>query len=950
MSTVFDLLEPSIQQLLKEKNITTPTEPQRQAIPSILKGKHTLLIAPTGLGKTESALLPVFNLFLDYKKTHPPKEGISILYITPLRALNRDMLKRTITWGKHLDIKVAVRHGDTTQNERNKQSRNPPDLLITTPETLQILFTGKRLRRHLHKVRWIIVDEVHELATSERGAQLAVALERLQHLTQTQGHTPQRIGLSATVGKPKEVANYLGGMELDLPRKVSILQVDVTKHIDIQVQLPKVQSEDYPKAAELSIEPISMALIRRCQELIKEHTRTLLFINTRDGSEILASRFHQLKTEIPISVHHGSLSKNARIESENDFKAGKLKALISTSSLELGIDVGETDYVIQYNSPREVTRIVQRIGRSGHQIGKTSKGMILATNTEDLAESMVIARKALHGELEENTVRANPLSVLANQIISITLEYGKIPPKDIYSIIKASYPFHSLSYKIFERINDQLKAQRNIWIEEAEDGTTSYFSKRQNSRRYFLDNISMIPDEKTYPVIDITTRKTIGTLDEGFVLASGFEGSRFILRGRPWVIIQRTDEDELLVNPIKELGNVPSWVGEDIPVPFEVALEVGALRRMAAEHKNITGYPTDHESIEEFKQFIANQQKQDLAVPSDKTITIEIDGKSIIINACFGTKVNETLARLISSILMQSLGESIGINSDAYRINLELPGKVPPERITKILLETNPDSLEYIIETIMKNSTTIRYQLIHTARKMGSLRKDFDPKALGVKRLFSLFEHSLIFDEALDKLLYERMDIATAQHILRKIQQGDIELIVQRIGPISTVGLEAIRGLMAPQRADRTILMAVKRRLEDVDVTMICTNCKNTWDTAIKRLEINPICHNCGAKKIAILRRYQQDQKKLLKKKKVETEDKKELRRLHTNAGLVLQWGKFAAMALVARGIGPDTAARILRRYSIQSLKNDETAELEFLRDILKAELTYARTRGFWDK
>jgi len=299
---------------------------------------------------------------------------------------------------------------------------------------------------------------------------------------------------------------------------------------------------------------------------------------------------------------------------------------------------------------------------------------------------------------------------------------------------------------------------------------------------------------------------------------------------------------------------------------------------------------------------------------------------------------------------MQSLGESIGINSDAYRINLELPGKVPPERITKILLETNPDSLEYIIETIMKNSTTIRYQLIHTARKMGSLRKDFDPKALGVKRLFSLFEHSLIFDEALDKLLYERMDIATAQHILRKIQQGDIELIVQRIGPISTVGLEAIRGLMAPQRADRTILMAVKRRLEDVDVTMICTNCKNTWDTAIKRLEINPICHNCGAKKIAILRRYQQDQKKLLKKKKVETEDKKELRRLHTNAGLVLQWGKFAAMALVARGIGPDTAARILRRYSIQSLKNDETAELEFLRDILKAELTYARTRGFWDK
>ena len=947
MTSVFSTLNPQIQKLLLSKNIEKPTEPQIKGIPPISAGKNVLLIAPTGLGKTESALLPIFHNFLKEKESDPNQNkknrGISILYVTPLRALNRDMLRRTIEWGEELGIGIAVRHGDTSQSERARQSRNPPDMLITTPETVQILFTGKRLRRHLESVRWVIVDEIHELAHDERGAQLAVALERLQELTIQERHSFQRIGLSATVGSPEEVARYLAGVENGKFRDVTILEVDVTKHIDINVELPSIKKSDYGAANRFSIEPISFASLRRCKELIDEHVSTLLFINTRDGSEILTSRFHLWDNEMAIGVHHGSLSKNARIESEDDFKNGRLKSLICTSSLELGIDVGDTDFVIQYNSPRDVTRIVQRVGRSGHSIGLTSKGMIIATNAEDLAESLVIARRTLTGELEALKVRQNPLSVLTNQVISIALEYGRIKVDKVFEIVKRSYPFHTLKKDLFNSVIQQLRSQRSIWM-----GDEGVIAKRMNSRHYFLDNISMIPDEKTYTVTDISTRKKIGKLDESFILNYGFEGAKFILRGRPWVIVKR-DEKGLLVSQSKEIGTAPSWSGEDIPVPFEVAREVGKLRRLVSEESEIKNYPCSSKTLDKFLQQIVNQKKQGFVVPDDKTITIDVEDKTVVINACFGTKVNETLGRLISAMLAQSLGESVGINSDAYRINLELPGRVPADKIKNILLTIKPESLEYLLETILRNSTYIRWQLVHVARKFGAISKDFDYKNVGSKKLFNIFENSLIFEEALDKLIWKRMDVENTQKVLKEIQDGEIDLHVQRLSPIAVAGFETIRGLMVPQRADRTILMALKKRLEDTDITFVCTNCNHKWNTTVQRADDKPKCSQCGAIKIAILHRYNRDLAKLLNKKEKTKEEEKEVKRLHKNASLVLSYGKPALLTLMGRGIGPDTAARILRRYNKTDLEKSEELQIKFLRDILKAELTYARTRGFWD-
>lgn len=949
MKSVFDLLNPRIRELLAANNVEEPTEPQQKAIPAILSGQHVLLIAPTGLGKTESALLPIFHNFLiakEFATTDNNGKGISILYITPLRALNRDMLRRTVDWGKHLGISVAVRHGDTSQSERARQAKIPPDMLITTPETLQILFIGKRMRNHLRFVRWVVVDEIHELASDERGAQLAVGLERLEEITKQAGHEYQRIGLSATVGLPNEVARYLGGKEKEQFRSVEILEIDVTKHIDVRAEMPSIKKDDYTLATQLSIEPISFALLRRCKELIDEHTSTLLFINTRDGAEILASRFHLWQDDRKIGVHHGSLSKHARIEAENDFKNGSLKSLVCTSSLELGIDVGDTDFVIQYNSPREVTRIIQRVGRSGHRVGQVSKGIILATNPEDLSESVVIARRALTGKLEQFTVRQNPLSVLSNQIISLALEYGRIKTKNAYEILTRSYPFVTLSWALFEKMIHQLKHQRSVWMDQEQNETI--LVKRTSSRHYFLDNISMIPDEKTYPVIDISTRKSIGTLDERFVLSCGFEGEKFILRGRPWMIVKR-EEDEILVSPIKEIGTIPSWAGEDIPVPFEVAQEVGMLRKLVAENKQLFDYPCDQETMKKFVEYIATQKKQGFVVPDHTTITIDVEEKTVVLNTCFGTKVNETLGRILSAVLAQSIGESIGINSDSYRITLELPGRIPPERIKEILFTIKPETLEYLLKTILRNSTYLRWQLVHVARKFGALRKDFDYKTIGMKRLFNLFDQSLILEEAVDKLLWERMDIDHTVQILQKIQNKDIAMHIQGLSPIALSGFETIRGLMVPQRADRTILMALKKRLEDADITLVCTNCYHSWNSVAGRVSSQPTCSRCGAIKIAVVRRYNKKFLPLLSKKHRTAEENREVRRLHKNASLVLSHGKFAVLTLVGRGIGPDTAARILGRSSKIELMKSEEQEIKFLRDILQAELQYAKTRGFWD-
>ncbi len=909
-------LEPRILEAVRALGIESFTEPQEKAIPRIRSGANVLLVAPTGIGKTEAALLPV----LDHIVRETP-EPTSCLYITPLRALNRDMLRRMTFFADRLGVRVAVRHGDTSPQERAAITRHPPDILITTPETFQILFTGRRLREHLRSIRWVVVDEIHELASDERGAQLAIGLERLRDLI---GHEFQRIGLSATVGSPEEVAAFLGGVGRD----VEVIRVRIPKGLRIRVEMPAPSKGDTEISERLRVQVGQATALRRCYELIKEHASTLFFVNTRDTAEFLSSRLAAWYQDPTIGVHHGSLSKDVRVQMEDDFKAGTLRALVCTSSLELGIDVGGADFVLQYNSPREVSRLVQRIGRSGHGVGEVSDGVILATHEDDVAEACAIARRALAEEIEGLVVRKDNRSVLANQLVAIAVSERFASVDLAYETVRRSWPFRDLNRKEFDDVLAQLAELRILWSRDGRLGRSS------NSLPYFFENISMIPDVRTYRVIDLSSRRVIGTLDEWFVAENAKLGQSFIMRGTAWRFVD-FKEDHVLVEPVKEIGDVPSWVGEDIPVPFEVAQEVGRIRR----EKDLSAYPLNDHGVTTFLEYLASAGDAPLA--TDRRITIEAARDVIIVNACLGSRVNETLGQLISSLVSARFGQSVGVQTDPYRVVLEVPRAVNPKQIVEILQPEDPDALEPLLRVILKNSAFLRWAFVYVAKKFGALRRDVDWESVSIPRLLKMFENTPLFEEVLDKVFWERMDIPRTIDVLKRIRAGEIELVVTKPTPIGRAGLEGGRLLVTPSRADHATLMAVKARLEKETATLLCLSCKMMWREGVKDLPAKIRCPRCSAVMIAVVAPYEKERIAKLDLEGGDKESRAKAKRLFTNASLVMAHGRKAVLALMARGVGEDTAARILRGY--------HESEEDFLREVLAAEITYARTKRFWD-
>lgn len=933
-SNIFEILHPSLKEVMRSKGLVEPTLPQRRAIPKILEGKNVLLISPTGMGKTESAMLPLFHKILN----ETPKP-IALLYITPLRALNRDMLQRMHEFGDALGIGIGVRHGDTSQSERIKMSKNPPQILITTPETFQILFLGRNLREHLKNVRYVIIDEVHELAEDERGAQLAIALERLYHLTKREF---QRIGLSATIGSIEEVARYLVG----LGREIDVIKANAEKKMEIEVFFPKEKEDDGLIADKIRCERIVASALRECSSLIKKHKSTLFFVNTRDHAEGLGARLKIMEPTLPIGVHHGSLSKEVRMQMEDEFKSGILKSLICTSSLELGIDIGSADYTIQYNSPRQVTRLVQRLGRSGHKVCEVSKGSIITTILDDIAESSVISRKALIGELEKFTVREKPLSVLANQLVGFVM-VGEVNIREVYSVIRRAYPFRGLTEEELERVISQLEGVRIL----RRVGET--LRKGGRSLKYFFENLSMIPDEKTYKIIDIVSRRFVGTLDESFVATFAQEGAKFISWGKSWQVVEIEGENVRVVQS-DEIGAVPSWLGEEIPVPFSVAQEVGKIRGYI--ERQIKGnkkkedtiaelrkyYPTEEHAFAKFYEYIKGHAEK-YPVPTDSRITVEQGNGLVIINACFGSNVNETLGRALSALIASKYGFTVGLQVDAYRIILEVPFCILRGEICEMLKNIQPESLHLLLKIILGNSSYLRYQLYHVGRKFGAIEKGADFNILSIPKLLESFQNTPIYDEAIDKVIWEKMDIGRAREVLERIRLGKIEIVPSDISIIGLQGVERSKELMRPEKADKGILHALKVRLEKENVRLACFSCKGTWTSSVGELPDKIKCIFCGAVLVAALSPKEESAIMILKihkNKKLNDAEKKKLKKIVLNAELVSAHGKKAIMALMARGVGPDTAARIL----LKPHQNED----EFLRDVLSAEVNYAKTRQFW--
>lgn len=912
----FESLCPELISALKARNITEPTEPQKDVIPRISRGDNILLVAPTGIGKTEAAVLPILDAIFRTKE----KKGIRCMYITPLRALNRDMLKRIEEYGEALDITVGVRHGDTTQAERNKQSQKPPEVLITTPETLQVMFTGKRLREHLKNIEWVVVDEIHELSSTERGAQLSVALERLVALSGEY----RRIGLSATVGDVDDVRDFLSGTG----RNVTVCKHDTKREFDIRVECPEPDESDSVLRDRLQSDPEILAVMKRARELIEKSKSTLFFVNTRETAEWLAARYHLWDDKLSIDVHHGSLSKENRMEMEDRFKDGDLKSVICTSSLELGIDIGSADLVIQYNSPREVSRMIQRAGRAGHRIGEKIVSVILATAPDEVAESMVVARRSDAKELEYFKGRANPLTVIANQLIAMTMS-GRVNRDEAYAVFKRSSLFKTLSRKDMDDVLEQLKSIKMVF--EDENG----FRRSKKGMNYFYENISMIPDERTYLIRDVSTRGIIGTLDESFVASFAEPYAMFIAKGRTWRIIEM-EEDELLVEETKDVGSVPSWVGSDIPVPFEVAMEVGRLRRKM----NFDKYPGDEMCRKKVTGFI-EEQKTGWPIPTDSKITLETGDRLAIVNCCFGSKVNATLGRIYSALLTARLGESIGVSTDPYRIILELPRNIDKKVLLDTFMSIKPGTIEALARITILNSTFLRWRFVHVAKKFGIVEKGADHRYMNFARLFDMHKDTPAYNDAVNLVLWEDLDIKNTELVMSLIKENKIELELCKLSPIGMEGVVRSKELMQPVRADHSILMAMKKRLEEEVLFAYCMNCGRNWRVRVTDAPKRFRCESCGGNMIALLKSYERDMIGSLKKSDRSDQEKKDALRISRNANIVNEYGGMSAIVLAGRGIGPDTASRILRRVHAD--------EDDLLRDIMNAEILYAKTKRFWD-
>ncbi len=951
-SSVFDQLTKPLADAVNEKGFQQPTEAQARAIPPILEGKNLLLISPTASGKTEAAILPILTRLLMEPERGP---GIKILYITPLRALNRDLLDRLEWWAKKVDLKVAVRHGDTETKERSGQARSPPDILITTPETLQAILPGRIMRRHLRDIRFVVVDEVHELAEDKRGSQLAIGLERLRWTAQREF---QLVGLSATIGSPEKVAQFLVGSK----RAVEVVRVPVARRMRLQILFPEPKGSDYQLAGRLYTHPEVAARLRVMREMIKAHKSVLLFTNTRSIAEILASRFKVWDVDFPVSIHHGSLAKPARITAERGLKGGELRGLVATSSLELGIDIGRIDYVIQYMSPHQVTRLIQRVGRSGHSVGQMADGVIITLDSDDTLEALVIARRTLDETLEEVTIPEKPLDALSHQTAGLLIQNRKWYYNELLELASKAYPYRNLTEDEVASIAGYMHSRfpRLAWVSE-QDKVVMRPQRVKDLYQYYFNKLSMIPDEKQYLVVEQETDTAVGVLDEAFVAEYGQPGTKFIVRGTPWKM-QSIRGDKILVVPISDpTGAIPSWIGEEIPVPYEVASEVGEVRRVTeelykqgrtpehiAEHFT-EKYPADTETILRALSETIGQCEENIPVPSDRLLTIEEWDDFIIVNSHLGTLVNRTLARLVGHILSDQAGVSIGIQQDPYRFVFQAAGGVDAEDVVSALKQLTSLDVKQVAIEASKRTGLFKRRLVHVARRFGAISKWADMSSMTLRQLAKSFEKTVIMDEAIRETFERDLDIPHTKQVLERLASGTIETrIIKASGevtPIARIGLERISrrtDLIPTEKMSQILAESAKARILNEVKTILCTTCWNYVE--MKRLKEIPAlvkCPECGSKKIGVLGLSDDDAKKILSKKGVHlsTREKEVLARAEETAKLVSRHGRLAVYTLSGKRVNAEAADEILRKH------RKPTAE--FFQALMAAEREALKER-FW--
>ena len=908
------ITHPEISQKFKSIGFENLTEIQKQAIPKILEEKNCLIIAPTGSGKTECATIPVFSKI----KSRKIPNKIKALYVTPLRALNRDVFKRIIRYAENEELKIEIRHGDTSQSNRKRIADNPPDILITTPETLVNLLSQKKHLDALSDLEWIIVDEVHELLASERGSQLCLSLERLQIKTKNEIH---RIGLSATVGNPEDAGRFLVGTE----RKFELIHDTSLRNYDVDV---------------VFVDGIMDDVATEIIEYVKKEQITspvLLFTNSRGESERLSSILKQ-KTLLNVELHHGSLSRQVREETEDILREGKSGIVVCTSSLELGLDIGSVELVIHYGSPRQVSKFMQRIGRSKHSKGDSARGLIITENPDDEFEIQAIIERIKEGSIEEQKIHYGSLDVLAHHLVGLSMQVGNVPIESALKLTKRAYPFQHITLEEFFDVLELLALRELIIFNE--DKTEYKKNSAFFSTKYHFQNLSTIPDILKFKVVDTIENKFIGTLDQRFV-GDLDKDEIFVLRGSQWRILN-IDEKSFKVNvlPIRSSQEipVPKWEGVNIPVDFKTANKVGNFRTKVRNG-----------SIKMANDIITSLDFG--KIPDEKTIVIEshrLPQKSVVIlHSCFGTKVNSTLKIILETLLDASLATKVKSSSDAYRILLSVESRFTKKHITDVL--TSDFDINEIMSVALKGKNDVTWKTFCVGKKFGF----YDRNDVYVKNEIRYdFERNIdtpLVKEAFRELFHEKFDLEGTQKIIQMIKTNAIEIEwidVDKFSKLAEPVLDqTVMSYTNPANIDKEMLKKVRKRLLETKQRLICARC-GLWQQVMTPSETHPLrCKYCKGQQITCTYEYDHDLVKIIQKKhqgkKLTPDEKKNFQKAWKVSSLLTTFGKTAQIVMAAYGVGPDTAARILKNR----LEDDDDY---LIKQIIIAEKTYTLTRGFW--
>ncbi len=780
---------------------------QRFGVMNIWERKNILISAPTGSSKTLTSFLSIINYLVMLAEKNQLEDRIYAVYTSPLKALSNDIHKNLIEPLEEIykiaelknvklqKIRVGLRTGDTTTSERAKMARKAPHILVTTPESLAIILTTKKFIDNMKAVEFCIVDEIHAL-DNKRGVYLSLTLERLNEVSII---WPVKIGLSATIAPLDEVAKFLVGIDED--REVLIAEVKFTKKLDVQV----LSIGDLVTELDLNTKIYGMI-----DSLIKQHKTTLVFTNTRSATERVVSH---LKEKFPteygddnIAAHHSSLSKSHRFDIEERLRDGKLKVVVCSTSLELGIDIGYIDLVIMLGSPKSSARALQRLGRAGHKLHDTAKGRFIVTDRDDLIECSVIQKEMMEKKINKIFFPKNCLDVLSQQIFGMAI-YKIWNVEEIFSLIRKSYCYSALTRNDFLDVvsylaGDYALEKNHVYGKIWYDAEKRQIGKKgKMARVLYLTNIGTIPDESFITVKIAPSGEHVGAIDEGF-LERMKKGDVFVLGGKKYIYMYTRGMNVYVRGTVERPPTIPSWFSEMLPLSFDSALEINKFRTMINDRLKSkwkkqgiislireTLYVEDATAEAIYEYF--NEQYNFLEIPTSNTMLVErykSQKNYLIFHSMYGRRVNDALSRAIGFMIGRAGGRDIelGITDNSFYVAGE---KMNIEKVMNFL---NTKNLDDVLKEAVERTDVLARRFRHCAARSLMILRNYkgQTRSVGKQNMKSHFllnavrkisSEFPILREARREVLEDLMDIQNAKLVLSWIKEGRVKLRIRDV-------------------------------------------------------------------------------------------------------------------------------------------------------------------------